>query len=151
MIDAARGFLALLQAPPAGDDARLAALCLCLDRLALAYHSVPDTQPSDIEAPESDNEAYLDEVALAFPDFGLYPTVASDMQSDPEIAMGDAQDDLVDIARDLTKVIWLSENADPADAAWEFRLGYRHHWGRQLHELRRYLHARMFEADRSIS
>lgn len=151
MIDAARGFLALLQAPPAGDDARLAALCLSLDRLVLAYHSVPDTQPSDVEAPESDSEAYLDAVALAFPDLGLYPVVAADMQPDPEITMGDAQDDLVDIARDLTKVIWLFDTAGPADAAWEFRLGYRHHWGRQLHDLRRYLHARMFEADRSIS
>lgn len=55
--------------------------------------------------------------------------------------MSTAVGDLVEIAADLMEVLWLFDNASENDAIWQFRWGYRHHWGRHLHELRVYLHA----------
>lgn len=149
MIDAAKGFLALLQAPPAGDDTRLAALTYALDRLALAYHSVPDASPADDDlAPPADlDEDLFDQVANAFPDFGFYYVIEPTSNPDITPTMADAQDDLVDIAKDLAETLWRFEHLGPDDAAWYFRFSYKSHWGQHLHDIRRYLHARVIAAD----
>lgn len=149
MIEAARGFLALLQAPPTDEDIRLVALVHALDRLALAYHSVPDAGPadSDLEPPADLDDAFFDQVASAFPDFGYYAVIEPTTDPDATPTMADAQDDLVDIAKDLAETLWRFEHLGPDDAAWYFRFSYKSHWGQHLHDIRRYLHARVIAAD----
>ncbi|MFD2263221.1 DUF5063 domain-containing protein [Lacibacterium aquatile] len=144
MIEAAKAFLALLQAPPADEKARLAALCRTLDALVLAYHDVPDSHPADgdLEPPSTLGDDHFDLVANAFPDFGLYSVIAPTTDPDVSPTMADAQDDLIDIAGDMAETLWRSENLGFDDAAWYFRLMYRNHWGQHLHDLRRYLYAR---------
>jgi hypothetical protein len=60
--------------------------------------------------------------------------------------MGAGWDDLADITSDLREVLWCWENTSEADAAWHFRFLYQIHWGRHLHNLRSYLHMRLFES-----
>jgi hypothetical protein len=51
--------------------------------------------------------------------------------------------DLTDLALEMERVERLWEN-DAHGAAWHFRFFYRTHWGRHLHNLRSYVHARQF-------
>lgn len=62
---------------------------------------------------------------------------------DQEMGQGWGLDDLVDIAVDLTEVLWLIDHHREADAIWEFRWGYENHWGDHLHVLR-YLHKLLY-------
>lgn len=145
MIDAVRNYLSLLQRPP-GARQRLQALAEALDLLALAYHRMAEaSDPSEYPAPPGRDETDLRRLAAqAFPDFGFYCVVPPDEPTEeaPEVLLGDAIDDLADIASDLEAVLWRWENTSRDDAAWHFRLGYRSHWGRHLHDLRSYVHAR---------
>jgi hypothetical protein len=85
--------------------------------------------------------------ALRFPELGFYHSPASvpfEAEEDPTLSLGDRIDDVADIAGELMEVVWRWENNGPADAVWYFRFSYEGHWGRHLHDLRRYLHALMF-------
>jgi hypothetical protein len=83
-------------------------------------------------------------MAARFPDFGFY-SVADPGDLPGEVLVGDAIDDLCDIARDLREVRWLADHGHEADAIFAFRFGYQSHWGQHLHDLRRYLYFRQFE------
>jgi hypothetical protein len=54
--------------------------------------------------------------------------------------VGDAIDDLADIAADLEEVVW----AD--DAHWHYKFLFEVHWGMHLRELALYLHANALRA-----
>jgi hypothetical protein len=143
MIEAVREFLSLFdQDEPVSEDA----LAHALDALAFAYHSTPHGNPSaaDTEPEKEDYRLMRVQAGKLFPGLGLYG-IADPMEVVNEKAMvGDAIDDICDIARDLKEVLWRWRNLGADDAHWHFRFGYQTHWGRHLHELRLYLHAKQF-------
>jgi hypothetical protein len=151
MIDAVRRYLELLKSASGPIEDRLRALASTLDGLLCAYHATPDEfVEGAIEPPKSDD--YLQRYKMArevasrtFPEFGLYAVVMPESNPNAQPMLGDALDDLTDIALDMENVLWRFENGDPRDAAWHFRFGYQSHWGRHLLDLRSYVHHLQFE------
>lgn len=129
----------------AGDELdRLATLAKALDGLVQAYNSAPETEPDEFgDAPRQDVQPMLSAISDAFPSIGLYADVDPTGDFTQEMWTGDAIDDLSDIARDLADVIWYFEKRRPETAIWDFRFGYQSHWGRHLHDVRRYLHSHL--------
>ena len=142
MIDAIRAYFAVIDTPPQDVTARLRALGAALDRLAVAYSETANARFVDGDDPP-DRQAYeamRERVSRAFPKFGYYAVVAPTPDPEAEIGMGDAVDDLADIAADLEPIVWLWDQGRHDEAAWHFQLSYRQHWGTHLHDLRRYVH-----------
>ena len=134
-------FLKLLESPsPEGGD--LGRLAVILDDLACAIHKVPDIfadrafpdPPGEIG---SNYERFRPLAAAAFPQLGLYPVCDPLEVKSAVPGMGDAIDDLADIAGDLSDCLWRLQNNGMDDAAWHWRFTYRAHWGEHLHDLRR--------------
>jgi hypothetical protein len=144
MIDAVRAFLDFVTSD--ATDADLHVLCEALDRLSLAYHQAPrGSLESDAEPPGTDNTNLRETISRRFPTLGFYATTTPAEDPDSAVMMGDAIDDLLDIARELKEIVWRWENTGPNDAAGHFRFLYEVHWGQHLHDLRRYLHFVIFE------
>lgn len=125
------------------DSATLYDLAKALDALVATYHRVPDVEPDTTEplaAPRVDEKRIIDAATAAFPSIGWYALVDPQDGQEQQIGTSIAVGDLAEIASDLLEVLWLFENASHNDAVWEFRFGYRSHWGRHLHEIRTYLH-----------
>ncbi|MBX7223493.1 MAG: DUF5063 domain-containing protein [Blastocatellia bacterium] len=95
------------------------------------------------EPPVPEYRHFQELATTRFPDFGFYnvPSVISDQIMEANLQVGDALDDLADLARDLWAVRWAWENTSEADALWHFRFGYDSNWGDHLRNLQRYLHA----------
>lgn len=145
MIDAVRHFLYIVLE---GETPTIAALSRALDRLAVAYHDTPGDVPTpDSPEPPERDWAMAKAIGARFPDFGYYAVANPLIVIDGKPGVGDAIDDLDDIARDLTEVLWYWENRGAQDANWSYRFLYECHWGQHLHWLRNYLHARQFYAD----
>jgi hypothetical protein len=140
-------FLGLLRNPaPPGRDS-LENMAEALDRLSLAYRHTSERvaiSAEPAEPPPSDHEPMHKLAAQAFPGLGFYACVSPEPDAS-EITMGDAIGDIAEIACDLQEVVWRWENIGPDDAIWEFRFGFQTHWGRHLQDLRRYLHAQLYE------
>jgi hypothetical protein len=79
-------------------------------------------------------------ISPRFPELGLYATIVPGQPTDLQGMVGDAIDDLVDIASDLEEVLWRSEHVNLEDARWHFRFGYLSHWGQHLMGLRGHVH-----------
>jgi hypothetical protein len=127
---------------------REAALRLALDRLALASHfaATPFDDEDHADPPGEGYDELRARIAPLFPELGLY-NVARDLETNvgaTEVLVGDAIDDIVDIARDLSDVARRWETTSVADALWHFRFGFRSHWGQHLRSLQLYLHARAY-------
>ena len=142
MIAAVRAYFQVIETPPADEIARLRALGVVLDQLSNAYAAAPEAPFVDGNDPPErhDYKAMCDRVRQAFPKFGYYAVVDPVPDPDAEVTMGDAIDDMADIALDLQQVLWLWDHARQDEAVWLFQFGYRSHWGAHLHELRRYVH-----------
>ena len=143
MIEAIQLYLAaaLQISPPS-----IEALAMALDRLALAYGEAPCGAPADedTEAPDHDRGAIRRLVADRFPELGFY-AVVDPLAVLPETPLvGDAIDDIAEIADDLSEVLWRFTAVGADDAYWHFRFDYQTHWGRHLHDLRSYIHAKLF-------
>jgi len=149
MLETIRSFHRLLSDPPEAKLDRLVALAKSLDQLAMAYHQATETIPDSASqsAPKSElSYAELRKlISSRFPELGLYATIVSGPPSELEGIVGDAIDDLADIASDLEEIVWRSENAGIDDATWHFRFGYLTHWGQHLVELRAHIHYLMRE------
>lgn len=144
MITAINDYLALLMEQADDEASRLVKLCEALDCLVIEYHRVPDVKPDTEElSPSVPYEPLAERASASFPELGHYADVEPQDGLKQEIALGDAIDDLADIARDLSGVLWHIERGAINDAYWEFRFGYQTHWGAHLHRLRRYLHSIM--------
>ncbi len=144
MIEAIESFLmaALTTVPPS-----IERLAYALDQLALAYAETPDGEPSDDdrEASDHDHATTRARIEERFPDFGFY-AVVDPLAVLPEApSVGDAVDDVSDIAGDLLEVLWRRDTLGLDEAGWCFRFGYETHWGRHLHDLRSYIHAKTVE------
>ncbi|MGE3693099.1 MAG: hypothetical protein AB7F98_17120 [Novosphingobium sp.] len=139
-VSAVRSFLALIgeREPPTNER-----LAEALDELAMAYHSSPEGEPAedDLDPPDWNFKARYSALAERFPQFGFYAVADPAEAIDNKVMCGDAIDDLADIEKDLSEIVWRSENLGTDDAHWHFKLLYRCHWGRHLRELALYLHA----------
>jgi hypothetical protein len=144
---AAKGFLALLEHPPAPEE-RESALTLALDRLALASHSVrgPFDDAEYPDPPEPEPANLRARVEALYPELGWY-NEAEEIAGSPEqsgLVVGDAINDIVDIARDVQEFVTRWHSTSKGDALWHFRFGFESHWGKHLRSLQLYLHARSF-------
>ena len=145
-IAAARQFLALFDR--AEGPVSLTTLERMLDRLTFAAtHVQPEFDEREWPDPPRRGMAAYDARRAAavrcFPSLGFYSV--ADPLAEPgekcEPLVGDAIDDLADIACDLQEVIWRWENTSREDAIWLFRFNYRTHWGEHARQLQVYLHA----------
>jgi hypothetical protein len=142
MIAAIHSFLDAARGPAAPE---ITALSKALDSLAAAYHMTPAgaASDSDVDPPEADYNEVRSRIAPRFPMLGLY-AVSDPLTLTGERMVGDAIDDIADIALVLTETLWRWDNLGFDDAYWHFRSTYQIHWGRHLHELRSCLHAVLF-------
>ena len=143
MIMAIRAFLDVALGPAEPD---MAALADSLDTLAVTYYATPTGAPSkeDFEPPAPAYKTKRSELKSRFPMLGFYAADPSG-GSGEKVAIGDAIDDIVDIANDLIEIVWRWYTLGADDAHWHFRLGYQGHWGPHLHELRTCLRAGLFD------
>ena len=131
-------YLAIVNGEVASDTPPEAALIPCLDRLAIAANKpIPDDCGSDVDAPREDYQSLHAEIGPRFENCGLYQ--AGSLQLGDDI-VGDAIDDICDIAKDLLEVKWLFENVGDKEAIWMFHWGWHFHWGAHLRSLQWYLH-----------
>ena len=81
-------------------------------------------------------------VSRNFPDLGYYntPMEISEKIADSSLAIGDAIDDICDIARDLEEVLWCWEKTSADDALSHFNESFGYHWGKHLRDLQLYLY-----------
>jgi len=147
ILQAVRDFLAVLDEQVLVED-RERALRVALDRLALAYHfteALTDDATSP-DAPDVDGVKLRKRVESCFPELGYYNEALHITRhlGESALGIGDAIDDLVDIATELRQVLHHWENTSEAAALWHFRFGFEVHWGLHLRGLQRYLHERAF-------
>jgi len=151
-------YLALLQEEPGkGADAQeqdILRLVQVLDRVIQCYHATAGGPlGAEGKPPDPDLPALYAQAKRRFPMLGYYPAVDVTVPFEgtrpnpfpkAEILVGDAFDDLADIAMDLQEVVWRWENTDRHGAIWFFRWTYQFHLGQHLLSLRRYLHAVLY-------
>lgn len=145
VLDTARALVGLPDLA-GGPEARLQHLRRTLDRLAVAYHALETSPVPTEEHPAPERTEYgtmRARFAAAFPDLGAYHAVQDVAPpADPaEVTLGDALDDLTDIALDLEEVL-ARARVSVEDALWYFRFLFDAHWGTHLRFLQLYLHAR---------
>jgi hypothetical protein len=126
-------------------EAREERLMLALDCLALAYHFADCAfdEANYPDAPERDWEHLYRTAGSLFPNYGYY-NVAADISvkiGETSLNVGDAIDDLADIAKDMYEVVWLWQNTSVENALWQLRWGYENHWGDHLRNLQLYVKA----------
>ncbi|AQR73729.1 DUF5063 domain-containing protein [Sphingomonas sp. LM7] len=121
----------------------IAMLARRLDELALSYHDTPPGDPDESdERPTHEDRVKYADIGSRFPDLGYYGS--ADPKGVPgEAIVGDAIDDIMDIANDLKEVLWRFDKFGPNDAHWYFRFLYQMHWGEHLRDLARYLYSRL--------
>jgi hypothetical protein len=119
-IDIAQSFLDVVWADVPPTDAELLA---AVDRLLVAVHDVPDTEPdgADADLPKRDWETVYKQIAARFPAYGLYAVADPLASRDAAMMTGDAIDDLADLTSDLREVLWRGDQCGPDEAAWYLR------------------------------
>ncbi len=132
-------YLDLVERSSASATQNERALGLLLDQLALATHTLGPTAPAtDREAPRREYSVVRAEVAPRFPNYGLYRSAGT--EPDDELLVGDAIDDITDIAIDLSGTLWLWQNVGETDAMWQYHFDFSSHWGSHLRGLQWYIH-----------
>jgi hypothetical protein len=141
MIAAIRAFHDVAFGPAAPE---LPALVRALDALAMAYHVTPKGVMSekDLDPPERDYKQAYARIGERFPMLGYYG-VADPLETDGNVMIGDAIDDLADIANDLSETLWRCEHLGLGDASWHFHRMF-FHWGWHMRELQSFLNAYLF-------
>lgn len=142
---AIEGYLAILTLAEGDETQRIKTLVRSLDELALASHTqdYPIDQRNYPDPPKKeDYNLRHNKIGKLFPSLGFYnsaPDVYESVGQTP-LAIGDAIDDIVDIAGDLEEVLWRFDNTSEQDALYHFHFMFRAHWGRHLRELQLCLH-----------
>lgn len=126
------------------ENDRIRRLIAGLDELALLSHRVKPSsgEPVNFEMPEQDYSGVRTAIASCFPSLGYY-NIANDVATcltQSTLSVGDAIDDLTDIAIALIEVTWLYHNASEAEAEAYFLYSFRIHWEWHLREVQLYLH-----------
>ena len=149
--DAIRDFLNLVESTDGTSEDAESRLLPVLDRLALAQSFVSFTF-DETDYPDSSGQSYGDLrklVSKRFPNYGYY-NVADPITSNIGEAgaiVGDAIDDLADIARDLYDAEWYWTNTSEAKALFHLQQSYETHWRRHLREFQLYLDALALDRD----
>jgi len=145
--DAIDRFLSLLDAGTGSPSGNALELAASLDGLAWSVRLIPASSSLDgaIDRPEVADDTMLRKIPERFPDFGHYtlvdPVEPGDV--DPEVRLGDALDDVSDIARDLLRVRQIWDEVGEAEALWELRFSFESHWEYHLRHLQLYLLQRL--------
>ena len=130
-------------------DEREEKLYFALDRLAMAYHFADYTFDEN-EYPEAVTTEYSglrEVVAPSFPELGLYNVVLdiNEKIGEDVAGVGDAIDDICDIAGHMEEVLWCWENTSIDNALWHFKEPYSWHWGKHLRDLQSCLFEKLYE------
>jgi len=137
--DASHEFIALIEDDAISAEERMQRLRRSLDRLALLQHDVSYTfdERDYPEAPPKDYNTIRELISPRFPALGFYNIPGSITQriADTDVNVGDAIDDLADIAIELYEVLWRFNHTSTDDALWYFSNGYSMHWEQHLREL----------------
>jgi len=137
-------FIEVVDAHGLEHEVRVKRLVEALDHLAATVHGA--TYKFDAtdypEGPGCDFQALYARVGAHFPEFGYYNLADPTTQKigDAQIIVGDAVDDVADIYRDLSRVLWRWDNTSTDDALWHFTNSYKSHWGLHLRSLQYYVH-----------
>ena len=136
-------FLLLIEKGSESVEINEAQLKLLLDKLAMAQHfaSYVFDEKEYSEPPKRAAGDVLVLVKKRFPNYGYY-NVAEDVINNvggSTVIVGDALDDITDIALDLFESKWRWENNSVEDGLWHFKNHFEIHWGRHLRELQLYL------------
>ncbi len=118
-------------------------LKLLLDNLALAQHFVTYKfdEKDYADAPDRAHDELRKLVTSQFPNYGYY-NVAEDVTQkigESDTNVGDAIDDLADIAGDLYETKWRWETNSIEDGLWHFKNNFESHWSHHLRGLQIYL------------
>nr|AIA14224.1 Unknown Function [uncultured bacterium] len=125
-------------------------LVIALDRLAFVYQ-FSEAAFDERNYPDSPDRNYSELRAVVverFPNYGYYnlPCEVTIKIAETEEMVGDAIDDITDIALDMQEIEWKWKNTSETDAIWHFRYGASRHWIDHMRHLQFYLNARYYEA-----
>lgn len=130
------GFLELLESTD--KQASIEILELWLGQLAFLQHFVDDIADDENHIsvrPANEYARWRDILEMKFPTWGYY-----DIPTTHPSQIGDAIDDLVDIASEVSECLRRWEQAGSDEALWYFKFSYQRHWGAHLRNLQTYLH-----------
>jgi hypothetical protein len=122
-------------------------LAVLLPSLMSAAALLPDLDPtSGADAPEISHEVWFERFAAIGGklggDGGYWTTMHVHGSSEPKVINLALADDLADIWRDLRGGLdLLASGGEIADAVWEWRFGFKAHWGTHAAEALRAVHA----------
>jgi hypothetical protein len=137
--DAIEEFIALLENSAIPAEERMQRLRRSLDLLALLQHDVSYVfdERDYPDAPRKEHKAIRQVVSARFPGLGYYNIPSSVTQHIAESSMdvGDAIDDIGDIAIELYEVLWRLDHTSTDDALWYFANSYFTHWEHHVREL----------------
>jgi hypothetical protein len=132
-------FVEYVTAPGEKSDETLLELC---DAVIHVFQGIRDTFDCN-GYPGYEGEEYnvlRARISLLFPLYGHYCLSAMQMdQFEPNALVGDAFDDLTDLAIDFSEILWRFDNTSPANALWHMQNGYWSHWGFHMRNLQLYL------------
>lgn len=85
------------------------------------------------EAPDFNFEKISNTIRSNFPDLGFYQTILDPFNLEkPDHGLGDSNDDLSDIIKDLMEVQWRFQHTSTMDAVWYFEFIMRNNSERHL-------------------
>lgn len=113
----------------------------------LRTDAVRPIESTDDASSHCTKNEFRERITTRFPKLGLYWNVSPHMiaGSDPEILVGDAIDDLDDIACEVSRAMWYLANHGRDEALAALRWRYEHHLHMHLVPLRLNLETEMFE------
>ena len=136
-------FIALIECGCGSIEDNETTLKLLLDQLAMAQHFA-SSKFDDLEyaeAPVKANDELRKLVTVRFPNYGYYNAAenVTEKISESGVTVGDAIDDIMDIAGDLFESKWRWEKNSAEDGLWYFKNSFETHWRDHLRELQVYL------------
>lgn len=116
------------------------ALADLLDGLRREVQALPCTVPESDTPPREEDHHLRASIARAWPELGFYdPATGRALgHCDLPTEIGDALDDLTDLARDLGTALALADT-DGADALAWLRFSHDIHWGDHVQDVTRHL------------
>jgi Domain of unknown function (DUF5063) len=116
-----------------------------LDQLACICSSIVNDldNESSLEAPRKDYKQLRGQIASLFPSFGYYnlPVSVTKNIAQTQLEIGDAIDDLTDIAIEIYEVAWLWKNSSHQSALAQLTRTYFLHWQGHLRSLQYYIYS----------
>lgn len=143
--NAVRSFLYLVEKGTGSVEGNEKMLSLMVDRLAVASHyRIYTLNDRELPTPpDHDNDDLHNLVAERFPNYGYYNSPEHIVRNvaNTRCLVGDAIDDIVDVAVDLYDVEWYWCNVSDRSALRYFEIRYRENWGIRLRQLQLYIFA----------